>query len=204
MAFAAIFLVAGCEDGPLSLAPGNPASMAASVAPAEFGPCGDPADCDALMGELISAINSERRKAGVSPLQRNPVLTAVADFYGCRLIDGAFFGHVDPFDGSSVDHRAADFGYVFAKIGENLAAGQQTPQEAVANWMASPKHRANMLDPAFTEIGVAVKDGGEFRRYWVDELGRPLNLDVPGLRPLVPASAPSTDAPSSRPGSTQN
>ena len=120
------------------------------------------------------------------------------------MIDGGFFGHVDPADDSTVAERAADFGYAFLKIGENLAAGQRSAEEVVAEWMKSPKHRENMLDPAFVEIGIAVKDGGQYGRYWVQELGRALTLDDMEAAFVSPDTEPPPPAASSRPGPSQS
>lgn len=195
-------LMVGCQEGALPLAPDSVTGVDASAVTV---PCSNPVDCEELDQQLIDAINVERLKAGVGPLKRNASLTAIADFYACRMIDGGFFDHVDPEEGSTVDYRAVVFGYAFAKIGENLAAGQSTVEEAVHNWMQSPKHRANMLDPAFTEIGVAVKDGGEYRRYWVQEIGRPLSAGLES-RPPPPTSqrTPPDDAASSQPAESSN
>jgi uncharacterized protein YkwD len=58
-------------------------------------------------------------------------------------------------------------------VGENLAAGQPTPERAFTDWMNSPSHRDNILDPRFTELGVGVRFGGEYGVYWVQEFGLP-------------------------------
>lgn len=168
-------LASGChEDTTL------PLSGTEAVEPAEaaarwlrWDECADPPDVDAMLDELVTAVNAERLRNKVPPLKTEPTLMQLADFYACRLVEGDFFSHVDPYDASTVDSRAISFGYPFVKIGENLAAGQKTVREVVADWMASPGHRANILDPAFTEIGVAVKVGGANGPYWVQQLGRP-------------------------------
>ena len=63
--------------------------------------------------------------------------------------------------------------YAFYAIGENLAAGQQTPAEVMKVWMDSPAHRDIILDPNWTEVGIAVRVGGEYEIYWVQLFGRP-------------------------------
>ncbi len=123
---------------------------------------------------MIDAVNAERARHKLAPVHGEATLMQIADFYACRLVEGGFFAHEDPIGGSTVDGRAADFGYAFWKIGENLAAGQQSVDEAMAAWLASPSHRAILLDPAFTELGVAVKAGGPNGIYWVQEFGRPI------------------------------
>ncbi|MBX3396187.1 MAG: CAP domain-containing protein [Phycisphaerae bacterium] len=137
--------------------------------------CANPSEPESLTRDMIDAINSERAKRELKPLRQNGTLMQIADFYACRLVDGHFFDHYDPYDGSTVVERAIDFGYPFFQIGENLAARQATVKEAMIALMNSPKHRANILDPVFTEIGVAVKIGGDHGVYWVQEFGRPLS-----------------------------
>lgn len=192
----------GCQDGSIPLTPDQ---VTGAVARPVVEPCSDPANRAELIRDFVEAVNAERRKAGVGMLKRNPTLMAVADYYACRMIDGGFFDHVDPEEGSTVDYRAVAFGYAFAKIGENLAAGQTTVEEAVLNWMQSPKHRENLLDPTFTEIGVGVKDGGEYGRYWVQELGRPL-VDGTESRPPPATSqqSPPGESASSKPAESPN
>ena len=59
-------------------------------------------------------------------------------------------------------------------VGENIAFGPESAEEAVAGWMASPGHCANIMDPRFREMGVAVAQGrkrGHF--YWVQNLAEP-------------------------------
>lgn len=192
-------LAAGCQDqaalpGPLS---GLDPSTAQAARPVLSDPCTDVADPARLARQMLDAVNAERAKVGLKPLRLDPTLTQIADFYACRLIDGRFLRHVDPYDNSTVVTRAADFGYAFLKIGENLAAEQRTVREAMAGLMNSPGHRANILDPAFTEIGIAVKLGGPYGIYWVQEFGRPLS-DGP-----LPAAAPTKPHPAIRPAASQ-
>ncbi|MBT6730393.1 CAP domain-containing protein [Candidatus Peregrinibacteria bacterium] len=51
-------------------------------------------------------------------------------------------------------------------LGENLARGQLTAEEVVKDWMESPGHRRNMLEPKFTELGIGI-----FRDMWVQNFG---------------------------------
>ncbi|HEX8154194.1 MAG TPA: CAP domain-containing protein, partial [Thermoanaerobaculia bacterium] len=50
-------------------------------------------------------------------------------------------------------------GYDFRKAGENLAVGYRGAEEIVEGWMSSPGHRANILNPAYEEVGLAVAGG---------------------------------------------
>jgi len=179
----------GCQDVQFPFIDSNPAAQAVS----QPSGCSDAPDHDALAQDLLTQINAERAKRKLPPLRTSSTLMQVADFYSCRLIDGRFFDHVDPFDGSTVDTRVTDFGYAFQKVGENLAAGHKNARDAVNAWLDSPGHRANLLDPAFTETGIAVKTGGDYGWYWVQEFGKPVTTSHPVATP-EPSSAPAAPA----------
>ncbi len=173
--FLAPLLTAGCEDQPqLPLSQDGAGQGELSSLLVLGGTCVDHPQADRLIQGMLEAVNKVRARHELQPLELNSALMHIADFYACRLVDGRFFDHVDPLDGSTLDSRAADFGYAFAKVGENLAAGQATAGEAIKALMASERHRANILDPDFTELGIAVKAGGPLDPYWVQEFGRPL------------------------------
>lgn len=184
-----LWLGTACQDErgvpPNADAPSTPVS-AARLLP--FDACYDPPGHGALIRDTVRAINAERARQKLPLLKQDDTLNRIAEFYACRLVDGDFFSHVDPFGRSTVDTRADDFGYAFIKVGENLAAGQRTVEQAVADWMSSPDHRGNILDPAYTELGIAIKEGGRFGPYWVLEFGRPVSAG------LESTSAPAGDA----------
>lgn len=182
-----LFVVgAGCqedESGALrSIIPDN-------LVPGAIDPCMKAEDESRLIGEMLDLVNQERSRRNLSILRRNDTLDRIAEFYACRLIDGGFFAHEDPHDSSRIDTRAGDFGYAFQKIGENLGARQYSVEQVMREWMKSPGHRENILDPDFIEIGLAVRLGGTHGVYWVQEFGRPLTA-----RPLSEMNAGSTDA----------
>jgi uncharacterized protein YkwD len=77
-------------------------------------------------------------------------------------------------DGSDVAERATRAGYRWRLVGENIASGQATVKEVVAGWIDSPGHCANLMNPAFTEMGA----GYEINRarlpgfvYWTQVFG---------------------------------
>ena len=82
----------------------------------------------------------------------------------------AFYAHTSP-DGGEPWHRAAAAGSARRTIGENIACGQRSPAEVVRGWMDSPGHRANILKPAFTHIGVGFAGGGPAGTYWTQLFG---------------------------------
>jgi uncharacterized protein YkwD len=139
----------------------------------EFPDCREPAQADAWREEVMRLVNQARAAAGLGPVVHNAILEQQATEYACEMIQYDFFDHVSPVDGSTLGERATRFGYAFRVVGENLAAGQTTPQQAFNDWMASPGHRRNILDPRFTELGIGVRTGGTYGIYWVQEFGQP-------------------------------
>ncbi len=123
------------------------------------------------LGQLIELTNLERQKAGLGPLTYNPNLGQSAQSYAELLSTGACWGHnCGPVPDLIDRDTLAGYGG-WLHIGENIAGGQQTPERVIANWMASPTHRANILDPSFKEIGVGLALGGPYKRYWAQEFG---------------------------------
>ncbi len=62
---------------------------------------------------------------------------------------------------------------MYKECGENVAYGQETVAEVMRTWMDSPPHRKNILDD-FTEMGGAVAQGKDGRKYWCVDFGRPM------------------------------
>jgi uncharacterized protein YkwD len=67
-----------------------------------------------------------------------------------------YFGHVSP-SGRDLTSRLRQAGYTTHRAAENLARSS-TPQRAHAQLMESPSHRANILDPALTHVGIGVAE----------------------------------------------
>lgn len=196
LAFFSAFLLAGCpqaldQSGTSVDTGGSPSDDARPIGDAsdiqgtqvsrdsltdEFPGCNEPADGAALQARIIELVNQVRLESGLGEVTHNETLEAQASQYACELLFYDFFAHQNPITGSTLRQRAEEFGYDFSVIGENLAAGQLTPEQAFNDWMESPGHRANILDPRFTELGVGIRRGGSYGWYWVQEFGRPVTL----------------------------
>ncbi|WP_328773756.1 CAP domain-containing protein [Streptomyces sp. NBC_00286] len=120
--------------------------------------------------DVIALTNAERASAGLPPLAPDPLLTAAAQAHSADMVGRAFYSHTSP-DGSEPWHRAAAAGSTRRTIGENIACGQRSPAEVVRGWMNSPGHRANILKPAFTHIGIGFAGGGSAGTYWTQLFG---------------------------------
>lgn len=136
--------------------------------------CNLPADQQLLVDEVLDQVNEVRESEGLSPLTLDPVLCDVADSYACEMIAGEFFAHENPRTGMGAGRRLTAAGYIFYSMGENLAVGHSTPEDVVAAWLKSPEHRANILDPEWHEVGIAVRNGGDYGWYWVQEFADPV------------------------------
>ena len=139
--------------------------------------CQEPPEGAYWRSELLRLVNQERQAQGLDPVTPNQTLADQATEYACEMIHYQFFGHTNPETGSYLSQRSAESGYDYWIIGENLAAGQRSPAQVMADFMASPCHRENIMNPAFTELGVAVRIGGDYGFYWVQEFGRPYSAD---------------------------
>jgi uncharacterized protein YkwD len=162
----AIAALAGCQPGPSA---GPTGVLGAAI----DGECGTPAEADQYAARIVDLVNEERQQRGLAPVMTNATLARLSGDYACEMIEGNFFEHTDPITGATVGSRALAAGYYFRKVGENLAGGFTSPEETMAQWMDSPGHRANILDPDFIELGAAVRTGGTYRWYWVQEFGLP-------------------------------
>ncbi|NEQ50556.1 MAG: hypothetical protein F6K11_10550 [Leptolyngbya sp. SIO3F4] len=126
--------------------------------------------------EVLRLTNEFRAEEGLSPLTMNEELTETAQNYSQTMAEDDFFSHTGE-DGSTPWERAEAEGYTANAMGENLAAGQRTPAQVVQAWIDSAGHRENLLNPAFTEMGLGYfelqNDTGQvnFNRYWTQLFG---------------------------------
>ncbi len=119
-------------------------------------------DTSSFASRVVELCNEQRIANGLSPLTEDATLDSLAGIRAGEIL--TLFDHTRP-DGSScftvfngVDFRAA---------GENIAAGQTSPEEVVNDWMNSEGHRANILSSDFGKIGVAYSVGGQYGTGWV-------------------------------------
>ncbi|TDC48058.1 CAP domain-containing protein, partial [Actinomadura sp. KC345] len=120
--------------------------------------------------EVTSLTNGHRTAHGLRPLGNDPRLTAAAQAYSEDMVARRFYSHTCP-SGSEPWDRAAAAGCTHVGIGENIACGQRSPAEVVQGWMDSPGHRANILKPEFTHIGIGFQCGGQAGTYWTQLFG---------------------------------
>src|SRR3989338_2561170 len=128
---------------------------------------------DITVEKILTLINLERQKAGLKPLVSSPELYQAAEGKATDMFAKNYWAHISP-TGTTPWKFITDSGYQYIFAGENLAKSFDKSEDVVAAWIKSPTHRANILKPEYTEIGLAVKNGtlnGEETTLVVQELG---------------------------------
>lgn len=143
---------------------------------------------------IIQLTNAEREKVGLKDLATNSALTHAAELKAQDMFKYQYFAHFSP-TGVSPWHWMEQSGYSYEIAGENLAMDFTQAEDVVAGWLASPKHKENMLRPDYTQTGVAVESGsfnGSTSIIVVHMFGKPLAAaptPAPTLEPTPPPSA---------------
>ena len=100
-------------------------------------------------------LSFQRATSGIAmPLRHSPALQAAAQAHADDLAASGGLGQTGR-DGSNVTDRVRRSGYDACRTAENVAQGQPDIRNTIASWMASPGHRANILDPQVTDFGFA-------------------------------------------------
>lgn len=124
------------------------------------------------LNSVIVLTNQHRRAAGCADLTWNPALATAAQRHADDMASNNYFSHTS-LDGAKFTARIRSAGYRYRLAAENIAAGQQSPEEVVAGWMASTGHRANILNCRLKEIGIGYgfNDSSTYGTYWVQDFG---------------------------------
>ncbi|MCA1027284.1 CAP domain-containing protein [Cytobacillus kochii] len=112
--------------------------------------------------QVLDLTNKERANAGLPALKLDVELSKVAREKSRDMQAKGYFDHNSPTYGSPFD-MMKQFGISYTSAGENIAQGQQTPEEVVQAWMNSQGHRENILNSSYTHLGVGYVENGN---YW--------------------------------------
>ncbi|MBF2049408.1 MAG: CAP domain-containing protein [Leptolyngbya sp. IPPAS B-1204] len=132
-----------------------------------------------IINQIVSLTNNFRQQNGLAPVTLNSRLSRAAQTHSENMAFQDFVSHTGV-DGSSVAQRVTATGYGWSVVAENIAAGYQTATEVVQGWINSNGHRANLLNPDVTEIGIgyyflASDSGNEnWNYYWTQVFGAPV------------------------------
>lgn len=122
-----------------------------------------PEDEHAFIREVVNLVNIERAKEGLSPLTIDTKVQAAAMVRAKECEQS--FSHTRP-DGSSFATALKEQNVSYTRAGENIAWGQRSPEEVMTAWMNSSGHRANIMNPNFTTIGVGYYENAKGTDYW--------------------------------------
>lgn len=107
---------------------------------------------------LVLKTNEERQSQNLEDLKENELLVKAAQLKADDMAKRGFFAHVNP-DGKQPWYYLDLAGYKYKSAGENLAVNFKDSKQVHKAWMNSPTHKANIIQPKFTEIGIATADG---------------------------------------------
>jgi uncharacterized protein YkwD len=160
--------------------------MLASPAASAGSDPGDPPTASQVLAasgqvlELVNEARAQRRRCGwkrfdaVPPLALSAALDRAALAHAQDMAERQVLSHAGR-DGSTPGERATRSGYRWRAVGENIASGQATAEQVVADWLKSAHHCANLMDPDYSEMGAAFAIGsqGEARVYWSQMFAAP-------------------------------
>lgn len=148
---------------------------------------------------LVESANAARQETRGATLNTNALLQYAAQLKANDMVTKGYFAHTSP-TGLTPWHWLTLVGYKYASAGENLAVNFIESGDVHRAWMNSPGHRQNILNSAYTEIGVASARGtfnGRETTFVVQFFGAPLTGTVApakirskpaSVTPLVKAS----------------
>jgi uncharacterized protein YkwD len=142
-----------------------------------------PVERDQLRRRALSVVNAARAEArrcgdadypAVPPLAWSTLLAHAAQTHAADMASQSRFDHTGS-DGSEVADRVTRAAYRWRHVGENIAAGVSDIESAVAGWLRSPGHCANIMDPRYAEMGVAyeVSPASKAGIYWAQVFAAP-------------------------------
>lgn len=111
-----------------------------------------------LSSTLVQLTNEERSKYTLGSLKENELLTKAAQNKAQDMASKGYFAHTSP-EGKKPHNWLQDVGYVYQYAGENLAVNFADSKDVTLAWMNSPTHKANIVKPVYTEIGIGVASG---------------------------------------------
>jgi uncharacterized protein YkwD len=127
-----------------------------------------------LSSQVVTLTNEARVSRSLRALVVSPRLTEAARLHAEQMASWQRLAHtIEGARYPTMQSRLQAAGYAYTSAAENVAWNQRSAQQVMATWLNSSGHRANILDPALTEIGVAVAYSLKGEPYWIQVFGRP-------------------------------
>lgn len=139
----------------------TPAPSPTASAPPSVKPTTSASASDAYEARILVLVNAERAKAGLSKVTANSCADGFAESWAPKIQHDGALSHQSLQPILSSCHAST--------VGENVAYGNVTADEMMTMWMNSTGHRANILNPHFTGIGIAAVTDSSGRWYGVQD-----------------------------------
>ncbi len=156
---------------------------------------------------MVQLTNEARVQQGIAPLTVSSKLSQAARMKGEDMLKHQYFAHISP-SGVSPWFWMKKTDYAYQVAGENLAIDFYDAEHVVSAWLASPSHKANMLNASYTETGIAVVQGefeGGTSIIVVHMFGTPISSAAPAVAgtsnatEAAPTTIPPTPVPTIAP-----
>lgn len=142
-----------------------------------------PTDANAVAQRVLTLVNQARANghrcgqeyyAATGPLRLNATLTQAAQLHAVDMSRHKLMQHSGS-DGSTPAQRVTRQGYRWQRVAENVAAGATNAEQVVLGWLDSPGHCANIMNPTFSEMGIAfaVNTHDDYVVYWAQSFAMP-------------------------------
>ncbi len=155
--------------------------------------------------QVLEQTNRQRALSSLKPLTINTKLSQAATAKAQDMFTDQYWAHIAP-DGTTPWVFMKNAGYTYLVAGENLARDFSDTNSMVRAWMDSPTHKANIMNPEYTEIGIAVVDG-ELQGYettlvvqmFGEPTGRVATVDTPTVQVAEKPAMAETEQPATEP-----
>lgn len=169
------FLVAGTSSLPALLsAPGAAVAAPLPLPARETVPAPQPA----LEADLLSATNAARARHGLRALRSDEGLARAAREHAAEMARLDYFSHGSPVQAhDTLQKRLALAGSPLVDVAENIVMlgepgdAEQSARKAVDDWLGSPPHRANLLNPVYDVVGFGAARNAQGELFIVQDFG---------------------------------
>lgn len=141
------------------------------------------------VASFVALANSDRAAYGVSALSEDVLLNIAAQKKANDMVARGYFAHIGP-NGQKPWHWFISTGYYYMNAGENLAMNFEDTESIERAWMLSPAHRANIVNPLYTKMGIGIARGvyqGKQTTFVVQFFAKPVIVrrQAPALTPRI-------------------
>jgi uncharacterized protein YkwD len=120
---------------------------------------------------MLADLNAQRAAVSAPPLRMCATLQNAAQGHSDDQAATNTMSHTGS-NGSTLVNRVEGAGYLnWTYLGENVAMGYTTIDSVMNAWMNSPGHKANILNPSFTDVGLAESFATNGTPYWTQDFG---------------------------------